>query len=163
MIPCILHRSSGDDDTFHHSLTTFDLTFLDQKTAEQSNNQYLADVWSTGRFRRHSLCAFINLTIFAPFVSFQVRSLFLFTSLHTLQSMNRRSSSKFFFPIFESLLVSFIQGNYCCGICNNRTNQRLIQFRKMSLFTSELNIELRKKLISCYVRSIALYDSETGH
>ena len=33
--------------------------------------------------------------------------------------------------------------------------------RKISLLTSKLNIELRKKLVRCYVRSIALYDSET--
>ena len=32
---------------------------------------------------------------------------------------------------------------------------------KMSLFTSKLNIELKKKLIRCYVWSIALYGSET--
>ena len=33
--------------------------------------------------------------------------------------------------------------------------------RKMSLLTSKLNIELRKKLVRCYVWSIALYGSET--
>jgi len=33
--------------------------------------------------------------------------------------------------------------------------------RKMSLFTSKLNIELKKKLVRCYVWSIALYGSET--
>ena len=33
--------------------------------------------------------------------------------------------------------------------------------RKMSLLTSKLNIEPRKKLIRCYVWSIALYGSET--
>ena len=33
--------------------------------------------------------------------------------------------------------------------------------RKMSLFTRKLNIELKKKLVRCYVWSIALYGSET--
>ena len=33
--------------------------------------------------------------------------------------------------------------------------------RKMSLLTSNLNIELRKKLVRCYIWSIALYGSET--
>jgi hypothetical protein len=33
--------------------------------------------------------------------------------------------------------------------------------RKVSLLTSKLNIELREKLVRCYVWSIALYGSET--
>jgi hypothetical protein len=33
--------------------------------------------------------------------------------------------------------------------------------RKISLMTSKLNIELEKKLVRCYVWSIALYGSET--
>jgi len=33
--------------------------------------------------------------------------------------------------------------------------------RKISLLTSKLNIELKNKLIRCYVWSIALYGSET--
>ena len=33
--------------------------------------------------------------------------------------------------------------------------------RKMSLLTSKLNTELKKKLVRCYVWSIALYGSET--
>jgi hypothetical protein len=33
--------------------------------------------------------------------------------------------------------------------------------RKMTLLTSKLNIELKKKLVRCYVWSIALYGSET--
>jgi hypothetical protein len=32
--------------------------------------------------------------------------------------------------------------------------------RKISLFTRKLNIELKKKLLRCYVWSIALYGSE---
>ena len=33
--------------------------------------------------------------------------------------------------------------------------------RKISLLTSKLNVELKKKLVRCYVWSIALYGSET--
>jgi hypothetical protein len=33
--------------------------------------------------------------------------------------------------------------------------------RKLSLLASKINIELRKKLVTCYVWSIALYGSET--
>ena len=33
--------------------------------------------------------------------------------------------------------------------------------RKISLLTIKLNIEFRKKLVRCYVSSIALYGSET--
>ena len=33
--------------------------------------------------------------------------------------------------------------------------------KKISLLTSKLNIELKKKLVRCYVWSIALYGSET--
>jgi hypothetical protein len=33
--------------------------------------------------------------------------------------------------------------------------------RKKTLFTSKLNLELRKKLVKCYIWSIALYGAET--
>jgi hypothetical protein len=33
--------------------------------------------------------------------------------------------------------------------------------KKMSLFTSTLDLELRKKLVKCYIWSIALYGAET--
>jgi hypothetical protein len=33
--------------------------------------------------------------------------------------------------------------------------------RKISLLTSKLNIELEKKLVRCYIWSIALYGSDT--
>ena len=32
---------------------------------------------------------------------------------------------------------------------------------KMALFTSTLDLKLRKKLVKCYIRSIALYGAET--
>jgi hypothetical protein len=34
-------------------------------------------------------------------------------------------------------------------------------WEKRTLFTSTLDLELRKKLVKCYVWSIALYDPET--
>jgi hypothetical protein len=33
--------------------------------------------------------------------------------------------------------------------------------RKKTLFTSKLDLELRKKLVKCYIWSIALYGAET--
>jgi len=33
--------------------------------------------------------------------------------------------------------------------------------KKMTLFTNTLDLELRNKLVKCYVRSIALYGDET--
>jgi len=34
-------------------------------------------------------------------------------------------------------------------------------FNKRALFTSTLDLELRKKLVKCYIWSIALYGAET--
>jgi hypothetical protein len=34
--------------------------------------------------------------------------------------------------------------------------------RKRALFTSKLDLELRKKLVKCYIWSIALYGDETS-
>ena len=34
--------------------------------------------------------------------------------------------------------------------------------KKKALFTSTLGLELRKKLVNCYIWSIALYGAETG-
>ena len=34
--------------------------------------------------------------------------------------------------------------------------------RKKTLFTSKLELNLRKKLVKCYIWSIALYGAETG-
>ena len=52
------------------------------------------------------------------------------------------------------------------GYCTREIEMRIViakeSFnRKMSLLTSKLNIELKKKLVRCYVCSIALYGSET--
>jgi hypothetical protein len=34
--------------------------------------------------------------------------------------------------------------------------------KKRALFTGTLDLELRKKRVKCYIRSIALYGAETG-
>jgi hypothetical protein len=34
--------------------------------------------------------------------------------------------------------------------------------KKRALFTSTLDLELRKKLVKCYIWSVALYGAETG-
>ena len=34
--------------------------------------------------------------------------------------------------------------------------------KKRALFTGKLELELRKKLVKCYIWSIALYGAETG-
>ena len=52
------------------------------------------------------------------------------------------------------------------GYCTREIKMRIVMAkeafnRKMSLLATKLNIELRKKLVRCYVRSIALYDAET--
>ena len=50
------------------------------------------------------------------------------------------------------------------GVCKGRIAMAIEKFnRKISLLTSKLNIELRKNLVRCYVWSIALYGSESGH
>jgi hypothetical protein len=35
--------------------------------------------------------------------------------------------------------------------------------KKKALFTSKLDLNLRKKLVNCYIGSIALYGAETRH
>ena len=52
------------------------------------------------------------------------------------------------------------------GYCTREIKTRIaiaqeVLKRKMSLLTCKLNIELTKKLVRCYVWSIALYGSET--
>ena len=52
------------------------------------------------------------------------------------------------------------------GYCTREIKMRIVIAkeafnRTMSLLTSKLNIELKKKLVRCYVWSIALYGSET--
>jgi hypothetical protein len=52
------------------------------------------------------------------------------------------------------------------GRCTCEINSRLAMAKaafnkKRALFTSKMDLELRKKLIKCYVWSIALYGAET--
>jgi hypothetical protein len=54
------------------------------------------------------------------------------------------------------------------AITDNNDNRHLISLtakaafnRKKTLFTSKLGLELRKKLATCYIWSIALYGAET--
>ena len=52
------------------------------------------------------------------------------------------------------------------GYCTREIKMRITIAKeafngKMSLLTSKLNIELKKKLVRCYVCTIALYGSET--
>ena len=52
------------------------------------------------------------------------------------------------------------------GYCSRESKMRIVIAKeafniKMSLLISKLNIELKKKLVRCYVWSIALYGSET--
>jgi hypothetical protein len=37
----------------------------------------------------------------------------------------------------------------------------IIKYEKKTLFTSKLDLNLRKKLVNCYIWSIALYGAET--
>ena len=52
------------------------------------------------------------------------------------------------------------------GKCTCKIKRRIVMAKaafnkKRSLFTSTLDLELRKKLVKCYVWSIALYGAET--
>ena len=64
---------------------------------------------------------------------------------------------------FEKFLLSQVDEGY--GYCTREIKMTIAIAKeafniKMSLLTSKLNIELRKKLVRCYVWSIALYGSE---
>jgi len=49
--------------------------------------------------------------------------------------------------------------------CTREIKSRIVMgkanFNKKTFFTSKLNLHLRKKLVKCYVWSIALYGAET--
>jgi hypothetical protein len=49
----------------------------------------------------------------------------------------------------------------CTGQIEVRIVMAKAAFNKKTLFTSKLESELRKKLVKCYIWSIALYDAET--
>jgi hypothetical protein len=48
-----------------------------------------------------------------------------------------------------------------CEINSRITMAKAAFNKKRALFTSEMDLELRKKLVKCYGLSIALYDAET--
>jgi hypothetical protein len=49
------------------------------------------------------------------------------------------------------------------GVCEikSRTAMAKAAFNKKTLFTSKLDLNLKKKLVKCYIWSIALYGAET--
>ena len=52
-------------------------------------------------------------------------------------------------------------GRYTCEIKCRITMAKAAFNKKKALFTSTLDLELRKKLAKCYIWSIALYGAET--
>jgi hypothetical protein len=53
------------------------------------------------------------------------------------------------------------------GRCTCEIKSRIVMIKaafnkKRALFTSTLDLELRKKLVKCYIWSMALYGPETG-
>ena len=72
---------------------------------------------------------------------------------------NREQKEVDYFKYLGSVLV---RDGYCTREIRMRIAIAKEAFnRKMSLLTSKLNIELRKKLVRCYIWSIAVYGSET--
>jgi hypothetical protein len=47
------------------------------------------------------------------------------------------------------------------GRCTREIKSRIAMAKKKTLFTSKLDLNLRKKLIKCYIWSMALYGAET--
>jgi hypothetical protein len=63
------------------------------------------------------------------------------------------------FKYFGSILTS--DGRCTCEIKCKIAMAKAVFNKKRNLFTSTLDLELRKKLVKCYIWSIALYDAET--
>jgi len=57
--------------------------------------------------------------------------------------------------------ISTNDGRYTCEIKCRIAMAKTAFNKKRALFTSTLDLELRKKLVKCYVWSIALYGAET--
>jgi hypothetical protein len=63
---------------------------------------------------------------------------------------------------FKYLGSTLTNGRRCTCEIKSRTAMAKAAFnKKRTLFTSTLDLELRKKLVKCYVWSIALYGAET--
>jgi hypothetical protein len=52
-------------------------------------------------------------------------------------------------------------GRYTCEIKSWIAMAKAALNKKRALFTSKMDLELRKKLVTCYIWSIALYGAET--
>ena len=63
------------------------------------------------------------------------------------------------FKYFGSILTN--NGRRTCGIKCRIAIAKAALNKKRALFTSTLDLELRKKLLKCYIWSIALYGAET--
>jgi hypothetical protein len=63
------------------------------------------------------------------------------------------------FKYLGSMLTN--DGRYTCEIKCRIAMAKAAFDKKRTLFTSTLDLELRKKLVKCYVWSIALYGAET--
>ena len=60
--------------------------------------------------------------------------------------------------VYISTLHAIFLMIYCCRIAMAKAAFK----KKGALFTSTLDLEMRKKLVNCYTWSIALYGAETG-
>ena len=65
------------------------------------------------------------------------------------------------FESFKHLGGILTNGGRCTCEIKCRIAMAKAAFNKRSLFTSKLDLELRKKLVKCYIWSIALYGAET--
>jgi hypothetical protein len=62
------------------------------------------------------------------------------------------------FNCFVSLITNDAR---CTREINSRIAVAKAAFSKKTLFTSKLDLKLRKKLVKCYIWSIAFYSAET--
>ena len=63
------------------------------------------------------------------------------------------------FKYLGSTLTNY--GRFTCEITCRIAMAKAAFNKKRALFTSTLNMEFRKKLVKCYIWSIALYGAET--
>jgi hypothetical protein len=64
-----------------------------------------------------------------------------------------------YFKYLGSLLTN--DGRSTCEIKSRIAMAKAAFNKKVALFTSKMDLELRKKLVKCYIWSIALYGAET--
>jgi hypothetical protein len=65
-----------------------------------------------------------------------------------------------YFKYLDSILTN--DGRRTCDIKSRIAMTKAAFNKKRSLFTRTLELKLRKKLVKCYIWSIALYGTETG-